>query len=100
MDKFKDILNNIGGKTEGDDKKTPTPEEFKQSIIDKANAGIQKSIKKIVFAIGYIFAEVYVIMLLGQFAFKENYVLDYWQTMCMVIFVRLTMGSYKNKNNN
>jgi len=94
MDKFKDLLKNIGGDVQ--DKKM-TANEYKDEVVNKATSSVYKSIKKLLFAVCYIFAESYIILLLAGEAFKDAYTLNYLETICMILFVRLTIGSYKNK---
>lgn len=97
MKQFNDLLNNVkAGQNAGKgEAKQPTPEEVKAQAIAEAKGGISKAITKLVFAVVSLSLEAWVVKFLAGVSFPEH-PLGYWQSLCLILLVRLTLGSYKN----
>jgi hypothetical protein len=96
MKQFNDLLNSVKAvQGNGSESNQPTPKEIKEQAIAEHKQGIAKALTRLLVAVLSLFGEALVVKLLAGVVVPE-YPLDYWQSLCFILLVRLTLGSYKN----
>lgn len=96
MKQFNDLLNSVkAGQGNGSESNQPTPKEIKDQAIAEQKQGIAKALTRLLVAVLSLFGEALVVKLLAGVVVPEH-PLGYWQSLCFILLVRLTLGSYKN----
>lgn len=104
MEQFNNLLNDLNkgqNLEEGTEyqKKigAPSPEELKKQAAEELRESIAGGVRKIFFSIVSLFIESLIVKYLWNFVFTEH-TFTYWQSMALVVLVRLVIGGINKKN--